>query len=89
MCMPVSVFILCVRVFGMCIMCVQCPVGQKMAADYLKLEIKMVVSHIVGAAGNWAPDPLEEVPVLLTAEPFLQPVGQFISQYKTKSVVRL
>lgn len=52
MCMPVSVFILCVRVFGMCIMCVQCPVGQKMAADCLKLEIKMVVSHIVGAAGN-------------------------------------
>lgn len=43
---------LCVWVFGMCIMCVQCPVGQKTAADYLKLELKMAVSHIVGAAGN-------------------------------------
>lgn len=68
MCMPVSV-----RVFGMCIMCVQYPIGQKTAADCLKLEIKMVVSHIVGAAGNWAPDPLEEVSVLLTAEPLFQP----------------
>lgn len=51
--------------------------GQKTAANSLELEIQMVVSHSVAAGGNWILDPLEEEPVLLTAEHLYSPVSMY------------
>jgi len=44
--------------------------SQKRALDHLELELQVVVNHYVGSRNC----PLEEQPVLLTAEPSLQPL---------------